>query len=83
MFLYFTFLGDTLDGMKNSPANGPGTPREEGPSMGDYGIPGYGQENVRHTYVLTIDFRIVKEKFLFKKVLKHFLIDFYVLNYYK
>ncbi|CAL1284169.1 unnamed protein product [Larinioides sclopetarius] len=37
--------GDTLDGMKNSPANGPGTPREEGPSMGDYGIPGYGQEN--------------------------------------
>ncbi|GBL57627.1 hypothetical protein AVEN_62943-1, partial [Araneus ventricosus] len=37
---------DTLDGMKNSPANGPGTPREEGPSMGDYGIPGYGQENV-------------------------------------
>ncbi|XP_054718659.1 single-stranded DNA-binding protein 3-like [Uloborus diversus] len=37
--------GDTLDGMKNSPANGPGTPREEGPSIGDYGIPGYGQEN--------------------------------------
>lgn len=41
------FTGDTLDGMKNSPANGPGTPREEGPPMGDYGIPGYGQENVR------------------------------------
>lgn len=41
-----SFVGDTLDGMKNSPANGPGTPREEGPSMGDYGIPGYGQENV-------------------------------------
>lgn len=35
--------GDTLDGMKNSPA--PGTPREEGPPMSDYGIPGYGQEN--------------------------------------
>lgn len=32
--------------MKNSPANGSGTPREEGPSMGDYGLPGYGQENV-------------------------------------
>lgn len=40
----FLPLGDTLDGMKNSPA--PGTPREEGPPMGDYGIPGYGQENV-------------------------------------
>ncbi|EEC00848.1 glycine rich protein, putative [Ixodes scapularis] len=38
--------GDGLDGMKNSPANGPGTPREDGPPMGDYGIPGYGQENV-------------------------------------
>lgn len=37
--------GDGLDGMKNSPANGPGTPREDGPPMGDYGIPGYGQEN--------------------------------------
>lgn len=51
MFLNFTYLGDTLDGMKNSPANGPGTPREEGPSMGDYGIPGYGQENVRYTFI--------------------------------
>ncbi|RWS16171.1 Single-stranded DNA-binding protein 3-like protein, partial [Dinothrombium tinctorium] len=37
--------GDGLDGMKNSPANGPGTPREDGPPMSDYGIPGYGQEN--------------------------------------
>ncbi|GAB6028977.1 hypothetical protein CHUAL_004771 [Chamberlinius hualienensis] len=38
--------GDGLDGMKNSPANGgPGTPREDGPGMGDYGI-GYGQDNV-------------------------------------
>ncbi|RWS31643.1 Single-stranded DNA-binding protein 3-like protein [Leptotrombidium deliense] len=37
--------GDGLDGMKSSPANGPGTPREDGPPMGDYGIPGYGQEN--------------------------------------
>lgn len=37
--------GDGLDGMKNSPANGPGTPREDGPPMG-YDIPGYGQENV-------------------------------------
>ncbi|XP_076336028.1 single-stranded DNA-binding protein 3-like isoform X2 [Tachypleus tridentatus] len=38
--------GDGLDGMKNSPANGPGTPREEGPPMGEYGISGYGQENI-------------------------------------
>ncbi len=37
--------GDGLDGMKNSPANGPGTPREDGPPMG-YDIPGYGGENV-------------------------------------
>ncbi|XP_076318861.1 single-stranded DNA-binding protein 3-like isoform X2 [Tachypleus tridentatus] len=37
--------GDGLDGMKNSPANGPGTPREDGPAMNEFGIPGYGQEN--------------------------------------
>ncbi|XP_076307178.1 single-stranded DNA-binding protein 3-like isoform X12 [Tachypleus tridentatus] len=37
--------GEGLDGMKNSPANGPGTPREDGPPMGEYGIAGYGQEN--------------------------------------
>ncbi|XP_022243741.1 single-stranded DNA-binding protein 3-like isoform X4 [Limulus polyphemus] len=37
--------GDGLDGMKNSPANGPGTPREDGPPMNEFGIPGYGQEN--------------------------------------
>lgn len=36
--------GDGLDGMKSSPANGPGTPREDGPPMG-YDIPPYGQEN--------------------------------------
>merc|ERR1719365_288366 len=29
--------GDGLDGMKNSPANGPSTPREDGGGMGDYG----------------------------------------------
>lgn len=38
--------GDGLDGLKHSPANGPGTPREDGPPMGEYGIPGYGGENV-------------------------------------
>ena len=39
---------DGLDGMKNSPANGPGTPREDGPPMGEYGgMPGYGGENVK------------------------------------
>ncbi|XP_076353351.1 single-stranded DNA-binding protein 3-like isoform X13 [Tachypleus tridentatus] len=38
--------GDGLDGMKNSPANGPGTPREDGPPMSEFGIPGYGQENM-------------------------------------
>lgn len=37
--------GDGLDGMKNSPANGPGTPREDGPPIGDYGIPSYGQDS--------------------------------------
>ncbi|UYV84029.1 SSBP2 [Cordylochernes scorpioides] len=41
-----TSQGDPgLDGMKNSPANGPGTPREDGPPISEYGIPGYGQEN--------------------------------------
>ncbi|XP_076355025.1 single-stranded DNA-binding protein 3-like isoform X3 [Tachypleus tridentatus] len=34
-----------LDGMKNSPINGPSTPREDVPPMGEYGISGYGQEN--------------------------------------
>lgn len=37
--------GDGLDGMKNSPANGPSTPREDGPPMGDYGM-GFPAENV-------------------------------------
>ncbi|KAG8197062.1 hypothetical protein JTE90_004329 [Oedothorax gibbosus] len=37
--------GDGMEGMKNSPATGPGTPREDGPQMGDYGIPNYGQDN--------------------------------------
>lgn len=45
--------GDGLDGMKNSPANGPGTPREDGPPMG-YDIPGYGQENVSFDINLTL-----------------------------
>ncbi|XP_076347397.1 single-stranded DNA-binding protein 3-like isoform X5 [Tachypleus tridentatus] len=38
--------GDGLDGIKASPANGPGTPREDGPPMSEFGIPGYGQENI-------------------------------------
>lgn len=42
--------GDGLDGMKSSPANGPGTPREDGPSMG-YDIPPYGQENVNENFL--------------------------------
>ena len=38
--------GDGMDGMKSSPANGPGTPREDsGPPIG-YDITAYGQENV-------------------------------------
>lgn len=31
--------GESMDGMKNSPANGPGTPREDGPALGEYGMP--------------------------------------------
>ena len=37
--------GDGLDGMKNSPANGPSTPREDGPPMADYGL-SFPPENV-------------------------------------
>jgi len=33
--------GDGMD-MKNSPANGPGTPRDEGSSMADYNLGPYG-----------------------------------------
>lgn len=45
-FNFATCKGDGLDGMKNSPANGgPGTPREDGPGIGDYGL-SYGQDNV-------------------------------------
>lgn len=39
--------GEGMDVMKNSPANGPGTPREDGPPMGEYGMPGSYGENVR------------------------------------
>ena len=39
--------GDGMDGMKNSPANGPGTPREDGaPPLNEYGMPGGYEENV-------------------------------------
>ncbi|GFU40808.1 single-stranded DNA-binding protein 3 [Nephila pilipes] len=38
---------DGMEGMKNSPATGPGTPREDGPQIGDYGIPNYGQDNLQ------------------------------------
>ncbi|KAK8402611.1 hypothetical protein O3P69_000763 [Scylla paramamosain] len=34
--------GDGLDGMKNSPANGPGTPRDDGGGMGDYNLGSFG-----------------------------------------
>lgn len=34
--------GDGLEGMKNSPANGPGTPRDDGGSMGEYNLQGFG-----------------------------------------
>lgn len=34
--------GDGLDGMKSSPANGPGTPRDDGGGgMGDYNLGGF------------------------------------------
>lgn len=41
--------GDGLDGMKNSPANGPGTPREDNSGgMSEYNLGGFGgpPENV-------------------------------------
>ncbi|XP_076061708.1 sequence-specific single-stranded DNA-binding protein isoform X5 [Oratosquilla oratoria] len=34
--------GDGLDGMKNSPANGPGTPRDDGQGMEGYNLGGFG-----------------------------------------
>lgn len=34
--------GDGLDGMKSSPANGPGTPRDDGGGMGEYNLGGFG-----------------------------------------
>lgn len=39
--------GDGMD-MKNSPANGPGTPRDEGSSIAEYNLAGFGgnPENV-------------------------------------
>ena len=38
--------GDGMDGMKSSPANGPGTPREDSGPPISYDITAYGQENV-------------------------------------
>ena len=46
--------GDGLDGMKSSPANGPGTPRDDGGGMGDYSLGGFAgppQDNVSLHYV--------------------------------
>ena len=45
------FLTGDMDGMKNSPANGPGTPRDDlppvsGPDMGVYPNLGGYQDNV-------------------------------------
>lgn len=44
--------GDGLDGMKNSPANGPGTPRDDGGGMGDYNLGSFGgpPESVSFTW---------------------------------
>lgn len=44
--------GDGLDGMKNSPANGPGTPRDDGGGMGDYNLSSFGgpPESVSFTW---------------------------------
>lgn len=39
--------GNGMEGMKSSPANGPGMSREDGVPMSEYGLPTYGQENVR------------------------------------
>lgn len=36
---------ESIEGMKNSPANGPSTPREDGAPLSDYGMSGY-EENV-------------------------------------
>lgn len=36
---------ESMEGMKNSPANGPATPREDGAPLSDYGMTGY-EENV-------------------------------------
>jgi hypothetical protein len=38
-----------MNTMKSSPANGPGTPREDGGNMGEFNMGGYGNngENVR------------------------------------
>ena len=49
--------GDGLDGMKNSPANGPGTPREDNSGgMGEYNLGGFGgpPENVSNLSLIHI-----------------------------
>lgn len=38
--LNYSLAGD-IDGMKNSPANGPGTPRDDLPPPGSGDMPGY------------------------------------------
>jgi len=58
--------GDGME-MKNSPANGPSTPREDGPSMGDYGIPGYGGENNESAAILKIKESMQEEAKRFEK----------------
>ncbi|KAI1280570.1 Single-stranded DNA-binding protein 3 [Halotydeus destructor] len=59
---------DCMDGMKNSPANGPVTPREDGPPMGDYGgMSGYGGENNESAAILKIKESMQEEAKRFEK----------------
>ena len=49
--------GENLDGMKNSPANGPGTPRDDSSgNMGDFGMGSYGSNggNVSKIILTTV-----------------------------
>ena len=59
-----------MNTMKSSPANGPGTPREEG-NMGEFNMGGYGNngENVSIKIFLAFDLYSTKITFLLLKIM--------------
>jgi len=66
--------GDGMD-MKNSPANGPGTPRDEGSGIAEYNLGGFGgppeNEQTESAAILKIKESMQEEAKRFEKDSEH------------